>query len=345
MPWSFFKGSVANSFDNIGNVYAARNFDGYDAAKAEEFLLKALAMNTETGTKRNLYEFHKSLAELYKQEKRWEDFAVHFQKFYDLEKEVQSEESKKQANLMEQRRQAAEREKEIALAKAAAAAELSATTALLHRVLPESIATRMIEGEERIADYFTSVSILFADMVGFTALATEVPPDIVVDLLNYVFNVFDGIMKRHGCEKVKTIGDGYMAVSGAPEKCEDHAERIARAALEMMDDIHLPEHIRAELPAGTKFNLRIGIHTGGAVCGVMGRERFVWDVYSDAVNIAARMESNGEPGKIHVSKDFAWLLRSRMRAGGANEFTLAERGEVEIKGKGMMKTYFLEKAQ
>jgi class 3 adenylate cyclase len=273
--------------------------------------------------------------------KRWEGFAAHFRKFYELEKEVQSEESKRQAERIEQQKRAAEREKQQSVERAQA----TATRELLDLVLPASIATRMLAGEKRIADYFPNVSILFADIVGFTALATEVPPDVVIDLLNHVFDIFDEIIRRNGCEKIKTIGDGYMAVSGAPEECSDHAERIARAALEMMEDIHLTDEIRKHLPKGTVFSVRIGIHTGAAVCGVIGRERFVWDVYSDAVNTAARMETNGEPGRIHVSREFAWLLRSRQRlAKGTEEFHLEERGEVEIKGKGMMKTYFLEKA-
>ncbi|MBK9247980.1 MAG: adenylate/guanylate cyclase domain-containing protein, partial [Ignavibacteria bacterium] len=197
-------------------------------------------------------------------------------------------------------KQAAEREKTLAIERA----EATATRNVLNLILPESIATRMIAGEKRIADYYQNISILFADIVGFTALATEVPPDVVVDLLNYVFDTFDEIIKRNGCEKIKTIGDGYMAVAGAPIECTDHAERIARAAIEMQQDIHLPDEIRKYLPAGTIFNIRVGIHSGAAVCGVIGRERFVWDVYSDAVNTASRMESHGEPGKIHCTEEF-----------------------------------------
>ncbi|MBK9249524.1 MAG: tetratricopeptide repeat protein [Ignavibacteria bacterium] len=343
------KKGIANNIGNIGVLFANDEFDGYDPTKAEEMMLKAMAIDEEIGEKRHLYHVHKSLAYLYKVEKRWEECQMHYEKFYTLEKEVQSEDAHKQAGLMEQRRQAAEREKEIELAKAAAAAKLNATTTLLHRVLPESIATRMIAGEKDIADYFTSVTILFADIAGFTPISAGMPAYVVVRFLNYVFGTFDAIMKRHGCEKIKTIGDGYMAVAGAPIECADHAGRMALAALEMQEDIRLPEEFMEYLPAGTDFGIRIGLHTGSVVGGVIGDERFVYDIYSDAVNTAARMESHGEPDKIHVSEEFkqAYLLGAGQNGGAIMSpvspmsLHFQERGEMHIKGKGMMKTYFL----
>ncbi|MBK9249545.1 MAG: tetratricopeptide repeat protein [Ignavibacteria bacterium] len=338
------KSEEATVMGNIGSLYATQAFEGYNTTLAEEYLCKAIAKSEEIGKKKTLYENEKAISDLFNTTNRKAEAYDHFVRYHEIKEEVQSEEAKKTAHLIEQNKQAAEREKEIEIAKVASSAKIKATTALLHKVLPESIASRMMAGEEKIADYFPSVSILFADIVGFTRLATEVPPDIVIDLLNYVFDVFDAIMKKNGCEKVKTMGDGYMAVAGAPVECSDHAERMSRAAFEMMEDIHLPEAIREDLPEGTVFNIRIGIHTGGAVCGVMGKDRFIWDVYSDAVNTASRMESNGVAGKIHVSKEFAWLLRSRNKSSGNNEVRITERGEIDIKGKGKMKTYFLEKS-
>jgi class 3 adenylate cyclase len=331
------KSSIANTLGNIGNVFAAQTFDGYDAAKAEEFILQAVAMSTETGAKKQLYEFHQNLAELYENEKRWEEAHEHFRRFYEVEKEVQSEESKKQANLMEQRRQAAEQEKHLAAERARA----GATQELLHRVLPAAIADRIIAGGRQIADYHPQISILFADIVGFTPIAAAMPPHAVVGLLNFVFGRFDLIMKKRGCEKIKTIGDGYMAAAGVPVFAADHAERLARAALDMQEVIELPDDIRRHLPKGAKFGVRIGIHLGSAVAGVIGDERFVYDLYSDAVNTAARMESAGESDQIHVSKEFAWHVQSRQSASGSEEFIFNERDDVEIKGKGVMQTYFL----
>ena len=337
------KFSVALLKGNIGMLYANQAYAEHDDVKAEENVRASIAINEEIGAKRFLE--YQTLSALCKRQGRLAEALEYLEKYHNLKDEVQSEEAKKSAALIEQRRQIAEREKEIELARVAAKAELDATRTLLDSVLPTTIATRMIAGEERIADFFPSISILFADIVGFTTIAAEIPPDVVIEFLNHVFDIYDGIIKRCGCEKIKTIGDGYMAVSGAPVECADHAERIARAAIEMQNNIILPSAIQQHLPENTVFNIRIGIHTGAAVCGVVGKERFVWDVYSDAVNTASRMESNGIPGKIHVSREFAWLLRSRMKMKkDVEEFILEERGELNIKGKGLMKTYFLEKA-
>jgi class 3 adenylate cyclase len=324
---------VAVGIGNIGCVYTVKDYEGYDAVKGEEYLLKALALSGEINAKEKIAYWHEYLACLYENEKRWEDFAFHYKKYHETEKEVQSESAKKQANLMEQQRQTAEREKALAAERA----EARATQNVLHQVLPPSIADRLVKGE-KVADYFQNVSILFADIVGFTPIASRMPAKVVLAFLNHVFGAFDDIIEKHGCEKIKTIGDGYLAVAGAPIPCADHAERIARAALDMLEDIHLPEDIRRHLPNGLQFSIRIGIHTGPAFGGIIGAKRFVYDIYSDAVNIAARMESHGEPGKIHCSDDFAHHLQNRDEA-----FVFKEREEMDIKGKGKMRTYFLEK--
>ncbi|MBS1537972.1 MAG: tetratricopeptide repeat protein [Bacteroidetes bacterium] len=328
---------------NIGVLYANKKFKGYNAKQAEEFLLKALAIAEEIGAKLNLYDIYRYLANLYEHEKRWEEAHEHFKKFHDIKEEVQSEEAFKKAAQIEHQKQAAEREKEIAVARATADAKLNATTSLLHKVLPESIATRMINGEEEIADYFPQVSILFADISGFTPISAAMPAYMVVRFLNHVFGEFDRIIKHHKCEKIKTIGDGYMAVAGAPIECIDHAERITAAAFEMQQAIQLPEEFREYLPHGTKFGIRIGLHTGSVVGGVIGDERFVYDIYSDSVNTAARMESHGKPNKIHVSEAFRNALISTSLSELPIQFI--PRGEMDIKGKGIMKTYFLEKVK
>ncbi len=337
--------SVVGEFKgSLGELYASESNPNRDEAKAEAYLLDSIAVSEELGTKK--YDAHKTLADLYEKQKRWDEAYYHLGKYFRLEKEVQSEEARKKAQLMEQQKQIAEREKEIAIAKAAADAQMSATTKLLYKVLPQSVATRMIEGEEEIADYFTNVSILFADIAGFTPISADMPAIIVVRFLNYVFGEFDSIMKKHGCEKIKTIGDGYMAVCGAPTACEDHAERLAAAAIEMQDTITLPESIREYMPKGVKLGVRIGLHTGSVVAGVIGEERFVYDIYSDAVNTAARMESHGEENKIHVSSDFFRHLQNRfaMTKNTTHGITFEKREEMEIKGKGVMRTYFLERA-
>ncbi len=337
------RSEAAETRISLGSLYTTENWSGCDLLKAEQLLLESLAITEELGTRK--YEAHQLLADLYERQKRWQDFANHIKKYQKLKDEVQGEETKKSAWQMEQSRRIAEREKEIEIAKALVDARMNATSTLLYKVLPESVATRIIEGEEDIADYYPQVSILFADIVGFTPISADMPAIIVIRFLNYVFGEFDRIVKKHGCEKIKTIGDGYMAVAGAPVECADHAERLAAAALEMQDTISLPESIREYMPNDVKLGVRIGLHTGSVVAGVIGEERFVYDIYSDAVNTAARMESHGEANKIHVSNDFFRHLQNRfaMTKNTTHGFVFEKRGEMEIKGKGMMRTYFLEK--
>ncbi|MBK9249561.1 MAG: tetratricopeptide repeat protein [Ignavibacteria bacterium] len=333
-------------FGFLGQLYSTEQFDGYDDDKAIEFLQRSLTIIRELDI--HAFEFrnsYKLLTALYKKKGDTAKALEALEKYVELEHEVKSVEARKEATRFDYEHKTAEREKTLVIERAAAAAELKATTTVLHKVLPPSIADRLIAGELDIADNFASVSILFADIVGFTPISARMPAAIVVRFLNYVFGTFDVIMKKYGCEKIKTIGDGYMAVAGAPIECADHAESMARAALEMQKDIRLPEEFKEYLPVGTKFGLRIGLHTGSVVGGVIGDERFVYDIYSDSVNTAARMESHGEPGKIHVSEDFAFHLQNRMDMidDDLGEIIFEERGEIEIKGKGWMKTYFMVK--
>ncbi|MBK9249070.1 MAG: tetratricopeptide repeat protein [Ignavibacteria bacterium] len=336
------KEGIARNLGNIGLIYSVKKFEGYDITKAEEYLLKAIVIGEEIGSKQNLYEIHKTLAGLYEQENDIASELKHFKKYHNLREEVLSEDAKKQVDKFVHERQTAEQEKNLAVERARS----QATTAVLHKVLPQSIASRLIAGEEEIADYFPAVSILFADIAGFTPISAEMPAYIVVRFLNFVFREFDRIIKKHGCEKIKTIGDGYMAVAGAPIECIDHAERITAAAIEIQERIVLPEEIGEYIPDGMKFGVRVGLHVGSVVGGVIGDERFVYDIYSDAVNTAARMESHGEPDRIHVTTDFVKHLQNRfaMTKNTNHGINFIKRGEIEIKGKGIMRTYFLERA-
>jgi class 3 adenylate cyclase len=321
---------IARNLGNIGVVYSAREFDGYNPLLAEEYLLKSLTMSREIGNKKIEYEAYQWLAELYKNEKRWEEAHNYLEQFIALEKETLSEEAKHKAVLMEQRRQAEEREKQIAITKAATEAKHQATEQLLHNVLPPSIADKMLDGTTLIAEKLPSVSVMFADIVNFTKLSQRITPEELVEGLDRIFSEFDRLAEKHGLEKIKTIGDAYMVVSGAPVQREDHAEAMAHFALEMVEVMKQFHSIST----GEEIQLRIGIHSGEVVAGVIGKNKFAYDLWGDAVNTASRMESHGEAGKIHVSEEF--------RNAVGNEFHFIERGEMEIKGKGMMRTYFLE---
>lgn len=210
------------------------------------------------------------------------------------------------------------------------AAEQEKSENLLHNILPEAIAQRLKNGEKTIADKHDSVTVLFADIAGFTRFASNIDPQELVSLLDKVFSEFDALIERYGVEKIKTIGDAYMVVSGLQHHKGDHTKTMAKLAIEMQDAIcRLSENMGV-----IGLTVRIGIHHGEAVAGVIGKKKPNYDLWGDTVNIASRMESHGEAGKIHVTEEVFKHL--------AKDFLFRSRGEIRIKGKGAMKTYFLE---
>jgi adenylate cyclase len=199
---------------------------------------------------------------------------------------------------------------------------------LLLNVLPASVASRLKESDEVIADGYGAATVLFADIVGFTPLAQELAPADAVVLLDRVFAGWDGLAGRYGVEKIKTIGDAYMVAAGLPSEREDHAEAIADMALEMGGEAE-----RCAGESGLPLEVRIGIDTGPVVAGVIGRAKFTYDLWGDTVNTASRMESHGIAGAIQVTERAYERLRER--------YELRRRGTIEVKGKGAMTTYLL----
>jgi len=199
---------------------------------------------------------------------------------------------------------------------------------LLLNILPQPIAERLKQQESTIADSFAEATVLFADIVGFTKLAANTSPVQLVKWLNQIFSTFDLLAERHGLEKIKTIGDAYMIVGGLPTTREDHAEAVAKFALDMQQEI-----ARFSQENNLDFSMRIGIHTGPVVAGVIGLRKFIYDLWGDTVNTASRMESHGIPGFIQVSNVTYEYLKDK--------FDLEERGIIEVKGKGKMTTYLL----
>jgi class 3 adenylate cyclase len=199
---------------------------------------------------------------------------------------------------------------------------------LLLNILPGEIAERLKRGERPLADGFENVTVLFADIAGFTPLSGRLTPGEVVEMLNQVFTKFDALAARLGLEKIKTIGDAYMVAGGLPTPRDDHAEAVAEMALGMVEAAHA---LRS--PSGDPLRMRIGIHSGPVVAGVIGQRKFSYDLWGDTVNTASRMESHGEIGEIHVSAETRALLESRFR--------LERRGTIEVKGKGELETWFL----
>jgi len=199
---------------------------------------------------------------------------------------------------------------------------------LLLNILPRPVAQRLKRGESKIADHFPEVTVLFSDLVNFTDFASNAPADVVVDRLNEVFQSFDVLAERYGLEKIKSVGDAYMLAGGLPLPRSDHAAAVANTALEMLTTL---ERLNARY--SQPFAVRIGIHTGPVVAGVIGRTRFTYDLWGDTVNVASRMESLGEPGAIHVSEITCRYLEG--------EFLLEPRAPIVVKGKGSMATYFV----
>lgn len=199
---------------------------------------------------------------------------------------------------------------------------------LLDRILPRSVAERLRRGETQLVERLGEVTVLFADIEGFTTMAANCPPEDALDLLSRTFGKFDALVAQHGVEKIKTIGDAYMVAAGAPPGGGCDVHRVAALALDMMAAIRADRD-----PSGQPFRIRIGFAHGPLIAGVVGESRFLYDLWGDTVNLAARLEATGEGGRIQVSADVARALDGH--------FVLESRGEVEIKGKGRVATWWL----
>ncbi len=203
---------------------------------------------------------------------------------------------------------------------------------LLLNVLPQAVAERLKRGETRIADNFSRATVLFADIANFTRLSAQISPRELIDLLNNIFSAFDDLADRYHLEKIKTIGDAYMLVGGIPSPTPEHEAAVARMALGMQRAI-----AQFKTPEGQPITLRVGIHTGPVVAGVIGTRKFTYDLWGDTVNVASRMELQGEPGRIQVTAPVYERLNDR--------FEFLARGPIEIRGKGTMHTYWLMQAR
>jgi adenylate cyclase len=199
---------------------------------------------------------------------------------------------------------------------------------LLNNILPVLIADRLKKGESNIAETFPEVSVLFADIVGFTELSMEISPRQLVNLLNDVFGRFDELTMEHQLEKIKTIGDCYMVVGGVPHPSSTHCQQIANFALDALNALE-----SYNLRTGRKLKMRVGIHTGTVVAGIVGKQKYSYDLWGDVVNTASRMENASLPGKIHVTE----AVRIRL----SDDFNFESRGPIELKGKGILETFFL----
>lgn len=215
-----------------------------------------------------------------------------------------------------------ERTRELAMEK-------EKTEQLLLNTLPLKVVNDLKMNGKTEPESFDEVTVYFSDIVGFTNISTTLEPAVLIGQLNDIFTAFDNIMESHHCERIKTIGDAYLAVCGMPERRENHAENMAKAALEIRDYLE-----KRNLEQPIQWKIRIGLHSGKVVGGVVGVKKYIYDVFGDTINTTSRMESNSEPMRINVSETTFRLLQSTFR------FT--HREPMEIKGKGLMRMYFLE---
>ncbi len=204
---------------------------------------------------------------------------------------------------------------------------------LLNNILPEETAQELKESGKVKAKKFESVSVLFTDFQGFTQYADNLSPEILVESVGYYFSKFDEIMEKYGLEKIKTIGDSYMCAGGLPYPTPDHAKKTVQAALEIAEFVK--DTSNKDAAHYTHFAIRIGINTGPVVAGVVGTKKFAYDIWGDTVNIASRMETNATTGRINISENTYDLIK--------DEFECEYRGEIEVRNKGMMKMYYVNK--
>ena len=209
-------------------------------------------------------------------------------------------------------------------------AEKNRSENLLLNILPKEIAKELTAHPERtIAKEYPNVTVLFTDIVGFTKISGEMTAEEVVTMLNKMFTMFDERAQREGIEKIKTIGDAYMAATGlTEERANEGAAKMIRFARGLLDDVHV-----FNANSNIKLQIRLGINSGALVAGVIGKTKFIYDIWGDTVNVASRMESTGLPMKIHVTET--------TKVQTADLFQYSENSEIDVKGKGMMKTYFL----
>jgi len=332
------KGKIAINLGNIGIVYKSLA----DYPKALEYLIRACSLSKEIGTINTTKDFLNELSELYEQMGDIDNAFSYYKQCISVKEEIQSEEAINKSLIFDQRRKIEEDEK----ARQLKLARFQEQEKILHNILPSKIADRILNQETFIADHFHSVSVLFMDLVGFTSLSSIAPPKQLVYILDAIFQKADDVVEQYGLEKIKTIGDGYLAVANVTSPLENHQQSTAKAALQLLETMRdLTVNIPSDLGDTDwikdmkEIEIRIGIHSGEVVAGIIGKNKYTYDLWGDAVNVASRMESNSEAGRIHISEEFAKSIEHHP------EFSIISRGEISVKGKGSMNTYWLENAR
>ncbi len=296
-----------------------------DYQGARQFLQEALNEAVAVNEKSLVLAIHRELRDIAEKEKDFDAYVFHNSEFLKYKEDLHGTNTIQQLSAITSERKL--KEERNARAK---------EQAVLYSTLPREVADRVIQGERVIGDHYSNAAVLFLDIVDFTRISSNISAQNVVMLLEALFTRLDGVCSNYSVTKIKTIGDSYMAVAFEGNTCDS----IAKCAVEMLDVVHhmqlsdYPSHEHAPANDELRLEVRIGIHVGKLTAGIIGTERLQYDVWGDTVNIASRMESTGEAGRIHVSESVAQQLSGQA-------FTCIQRGTVNIKGKGNMTTYWL----
>lgn len=306
-------------------IYCKKQFSLYSFEKAEQILLESVTYFKQSPTQVELKEVYLELVNLHKEHEHWKMAFLYFELYNATEIEVAKSKSLLEIRNNEFKNKMLLSEKEKVI-----------TERLLSQMLPTGIASKLLKKQD-VSEQFDDCSIMFIDLVGYTKIADSMTPENIFTVLNYIMGQIDIIISSNQCERLKTIGDCYVAMCGIPIPNFEHTLKIAKSAIEVMNNLNIPFEIRDLLPSNYTINFRIGIHCGSVRAGIIGEERFQYDVYGDSVNVASRLETQGEAGRIHISEAFAQTISEY------SEFSVVPRGEINIKGKGLMKTFWLEK--
>jgi len=321
------KVGMISSLVSLGTLYTKIEFNQYSTLTAEELLKEAESKALEISYKVGLINVYIALSTMNEQIGKFDVALEYYKKSVSIEKEYFAELSIQSTRKFEYRLSIEEAQRE----RIVLTSKLEEQERLLFDILPSSIAKRILNGEKTISEHKENACILFADIVGFTEISQSISSDELVMNLNKIFQSFDSLAKKHAIEKIKTIGDSYMVMSNQNVDNVYPSNSIAMFAIELLESSKL-------LKFGSKqLEVRIGIHIGDIVCGVIGGHKYSYDIWGDAVNVASRMESYSKPDRIHVSKEFAKSIEHH------TDFEIIPRGEISIKGKGSMSTYWLEK--
>ncbi len=313
---------------NIANIYALQNKTG----NAIEMLKAGAAIAEELMVKPRMLQILKKLSGLYEETGDLLTSLAYYKRYHTILEEQNNElqaQKMKNIKLVVEAEQAVKQNEIIKAQKEEIEREKKRSDALLLNILPAEVAEELKNNDTAEARYFSDVTVLFTDFVDFTTTAERLTPKELVSELHACFKAFDDIMGAYDIEKIKTIGDAYMAVCGLPAENPDHAQNVVRAAIEILEFMR---H-RKELLGDMTFDIRIGINSGSVVAGIVGVKKFAYDIWGDTVNTAARMEQSSDAGRINISETTHELVK--------DQFAFEYRGEILAKGKGMLKMYYL----